>query len=155
MDAAEKAEALSKIALFASLDDDGVKRLANVATERSFDAGAEIVKEGEGGIAMFVIVSGDVEAVKKDDGNEVHLGDMGAGTYFGEMALFENFPRVATIRAKSAVTCLALTEWEVQAELRSSVGIAIAMLKAFARRIRTLDEELAALKGEQGGGLTA
>ncbi len=148
MDTAEKAEALAKIALFANLNADGVKRLANVATERSFDAGADIVKEGEGGIAMFVIVSGDVEAVKKDNGNEVHLGDMGAGSYFGEMALFENFPRIATIRAKSDVTCLALTEWEVQAELLSSPEIAVAMLKAFARRIRSLDEELTMLKGD-------
>lgn len=148
MDTAEKAEALAKIALFANLNADGVKRLANVATERSFDAGAEIVKEGEGGIAMFVIVSGNVEAVKKDNGNEVHLADLGAGSFFGEMALFENFPRSATIRAKSAVTCLALTEWEVQAELRSSPEIAVAMLKVFARRIRAVDEELAALKGD-------
>ena len=148
MDTAEKAEALAKIALFANLNADGVKRLANVATERSFDAGAEIVKEGEGGIAMFVIVSGNVEAVKKDNGNEVHLADLGAGSFFGEMALFENFPRSATIRAKSAVTCLALTEWEVQAELRTSPEIAVAMLKVFARRIRAVDEELAALKGD-------
>lgn len=148
MDTAEKAEALAKIALFANLNADGVKRLANVATERSFDAGADIVKEGEGGIAMFVIVSGNVEAVKKDNGNEVHLADMGAGSFFGEMALFENFPRSATIRAKSAVTCLALTEWEVQAELRTSPEIAVAMLKVFARRIRAVDEELAALKGD-------
>ncbi len=147
----EKIAALASVPLFSQVGKKDLERLAKVSTERSFTKGTEIVKEGEVGIAMFIIASGEVETVKREDGREVHLADQGRGDFFGEMALFENFPRSATVRAKSDVNCLALTEWDLHAELRETPEISMQLLKAVVRRLRETSTELADLKGESAG----
>ena len=97
MDLNQRLDVLAAVPLFSQVGKRDLERLASSVTERQFAAGTEIVKEGEIGVAMFVIAKGEVEAVKGDGGSEVHVADIGAGGYFGEMALFEHFPRNATI----------------------------------------------------------
>lgn len=147
MDQNQRIDVLAAVPLFSQVGKRDLERLASMATERQFAAGTEIVKEGEVGVAMFVIAKGEVEAVKSQDGSEVHLADIGAGDSFGEMALFEHFPRSATIRAKGEVECLAITEWDLMAELRSTPAISVQLLKSVMRRLRAADSELASLKG--------
>jgi CRP/FNR family transcriptional regulator len=144
----EKVAALAGVPLFSQIGRKDLERLATVSTERSFTKGTEIVKEGDVGIAMFIIASGEVETVKQEDGREIHLANQRRGDFFGEMALFENFPRSATVRAKSDVECLALTEWDLHAELRGTPEISMQLLKAVVRRLRETSTELAELKGE-------
>ena len=64
------------------------------------------------------------------------------------MALFENFPRSLTVRAKDDVACLAITEWDLHAELRETPEISMQLLKAMVRRLRSANEELTTLKGQ-------
>ncbi|MEE8336992.1 MAG: cyclic nucleotide-binding domain-containing protein [Dehalococcoidia bacterium] len=152
MNTDEKIEALSAVPLFSQVGRKDLERLAMLATERSYASGTNIVSEGEVGVAMFVISDGTVEVVKAEDGKDVKIDELKRGAFFGEMALFENFPRNATVRATSDVTCLALTEWDVHAELRETPAVAIQLLKAMVRRLRTATQELADLKGGGGGG---
>lgn len=152
MNTDEKIEALSAVPLFSQVGRKDLERLAMLATERTYASGTDIVSEGEVGVAMFVISEGTVEVVKAEDGKDVKIDELKRGAFFGEMALFENFPRNATVRATSDVTCLALTEWDVHAELRETPEVAIQLLKAMVRRLRTATQELADLKGGGGGG---
>lgn len=152
MNTDEKIEALSAVPLFSQVGRKDLERLAMLATERTYASGTDIVSEGEVGVAMFVISDGTVEVVKAEDGKDVKIDELKRGAFFGEMALFENFPRNATVRATSDVTCLALTEWDVHAELRETPAVAIQLLKAMVRRLRTATQELADLKGGGGGG---
>ena len=151
MNTDEKIEALSAVPLFSQVGRKDLERLAMLATERTYASGTDIVSEGEVGVAMFVISEGTVEVVKAEDGKDVKIDELKRGAFFGEMALFENFPRNATVRATSDVTCLALTEWDVHAELRETPEVAIQLLKAMVRRLRTATQELADLKGGGGG----
>lgn len=151
MNTDEKIEALSAVPLFSRVGRKDLERLAMLATERTYASGTDIVSEGEVGVAMFVISEGTVEVVKAEDGKDVKIDELKRGAFFGEMALFENFPRNATVRATSDVTCLALTEWDVHAELRETPEVAIQLLKAMVRRLRTATQELADLKGGGGG----
>lgn len=151
MDMDEKIEVLSTVPLFSQVGRSDLERLARISTERSYSSGTNIVTEGEVGVAMFVISDGSVEVVKNDGGNEVKIDELRRGGFFGDMALFENFPRSATVRATSDVTCLALTEWDVHAELRETPAVSIQMLKALVRRLRSVTDELAQLKGESAG----
>ena len=152
MNTDEKIEALAAVPLFSQVGRKDLERLAMLATERTYASGTDIVSEGEVGVAMFVISEGTVEVVKAEDGKDVKIDELKRGAFFGEMALFENFPRNATVRATSDVTCLALTEWDVHAELRETPEVAIQLLKAMVRRLRTATQELADLKGGGGGG---
>jgi CRP-like cAMP-binding protein len=148
MDKKQKVAALAAVPLFAQVGKKDLERLADCAVERSFPAGTEIVREGELGAVLFVVSKGKAEAVKGKGAREVRLAELGPGSYFGELALFENFPRNATIRAKTAVDCLAMTEWDFKAELRTEPTIALALLKTTMRRLRDADLELARLKGQ-------
>lgn len=147
MNEQDKIEALRKIPLFSEVGRRDLKRIAEAAVERRYAAGAEIVAEGERGVAMFIIVNGEVEATKRSAEGPLTLSRLGPGAYFGELALFGNHPRNATIRATSAVECLAITEWDFKAELRTDPAIAMQMLQTTVRRLRETTQKLAEAQG--------
>lgn len=136
-------DTLATIELFSDLDRDDLARLAKSCVVRDFKAGDIIVKEGETGVAFYIIASGSVEVVKGlGSDNEQLLSTLSAGNFFGEMALFDNHLRSSSVRAKDECQCLVLTKWDFNAEMTQNGRIAVAMLAVLARRIRALNEEL-------------
>jgi CRP-like cAMP-binding protein len=135
-------ETLAKVELFADLDPEALNRLAKACVVREFKPGDVIVRENEVGVAFYVIDTGRVEVVKNlgQPGEQV-LAEMGPSSFFGEMALFDNHVRSASIRACEETRCLVLTKWDFNAELTQNSELAIAMLATLARRIRHLNEE--------------
>ena len=130
-------ETLSHVELFSELEEDDLRRLAKVTVSREFKTGDVIVREGELGVAFYVVASGNVEVVKGlGSGTEQVLATMDEGDFFGEMALFDNEVRSASVRAVSDVDCLVLTKWDFNAELTTSPTITHAMFRILARRIR-------------------
>ena len=79
---------------------------ADSLVEANFEDGAAIVTQDEEADAFFVIKTGEVVCMQTQDGSESELGVLGAGDYFGEIALMAKKPRVATCKAKGVVTCL-------------------------------------------------
>src|SRR5262249_25351437 len=75
---------------------------------RTFEPGSVIIREGDGGDAAYMIVSGRVRAYRKVDGGQETLATMRAGDVFGEMALLLAEPRAATVEAVDRVTVLVL-----------------------------------------------
>lgn len=136
-------ETLARIELFADLDKSALSRLAKATITRDFKKGDVIVRENEAGVALYIIASGSVEVVKGlgTSGEQV-VGTLDAGTFFGEMALFDNQVRSASVRAATDCQCLVLTKWDFNAEMSENSEIAIAMLAVLARRIRSLNEAL-------------
>ena len=70
------------------------------------------------------------------------LNTLGPGEFFGEMALFEGFPRSATVRVLENTECLAMTRWDFRAELTSHAEIAVAVLETVVHRLRDADARL-------------
>jgi CRP-like cAMP-binding protein len=134
-------DTLAKIELFADLDKSDLARLAKSTLVRDFKQGDVIVRENEAGVAFYIISSGSVEVVKGlGTPNEQVMGTLNAGTFFGEMALFDNHVRSASVRAATDCQCLVITKWDFNAEMSQNSHIAIAMLAVLARRIRSLNE---------------
>ena len=133
---------LAKVELFAELDREDLERLAKVTIVRDFKAGDVIVREGELGVAFYVVSEGRVEVVKGLGGDhEQVMATIGPNSFFGEMALFDNQVRSASVRAQTDTRCLVLTKWDFNAELTGSgCRIAIAMLSVLARRIRGMTD---------------
>jgi len=136
-------EILEKVPIFSELGGRHLGRLSKLMVPRQFRAGEVIIKENDQAAGFFLITSGKVEVVLGADGANPHLAaTLGPGDFFGEMALFEGYPRSATVRALEDTECLAMTRWDFTAELRTHPEIAVGMLPTLVRRLRETDARL-------------
>jgi CRP-like cAMP-binding protein len=87
--------------LFAGLSDEDLTKLDLNVYRKKVDAGEELVSEGDLGCDLFIIEQGEVEVLRSGDGtNHLHrIATLGTGANFGELALLDNGPRSATVRA--------------------------------------------------------
>ncbi len=139
----EREEMLGKVPIFTGLDRKHVKQLSRIMVPRSFKTGDVIIKEGDQGAGVFVVISGKVEVVRgAEGGRQQVLNTLGPGDFFGEMALFEGFPRSATVRCLEDTECLALTRWDFRAELTRHAEIAVAVLETVVHRLRDVEARL-------------
>ena len=88
-------ELIRKVPLFKKLDDSDIIKIADVAIDKFFIAGEDIINEGTQGDSLYIIKYGTVRVLKK--GEEV--ARMSMGQHFGEMTLISDEPRTATIQA--------------------------------------------------------
>ena len=131
---------LKKVPIFSQLERRPLERLAKLMNTRPVRAGEVIIKEGDQAAGFFVISSGKAEVVRGADGdNPEVLATLGSGDFFGEMALFEGFPRNATVRAVEDTECLAMTRWDFTAEMKTHPEIAVGMLPILVRRLRDVE----------------
>ena len=121
--------------VFSSLDRRTVDRLAKTATRRSFAAGETIVREGDSGVAFYVIVSGRVRVERAGGGAALDLGELGSGDFFGELALIEEHARTATVTAVEETECVLLPVWEFKALLNEHPEMARVIMEALIRRL--------------------
>ena len=139
----EREEILKNVPIFSRLDRRHLKRLSKLMVERRFGAGDVIMKEGDQAAGFFVITAGKVEVVRGASGDRPEvLNTLGPGEFFGEMALFEGFPRSATVRTLGDTECLAMTRWDFRAELAGNAEIALAVLETVVHRLRDADARL-------------
>jgi small-conductance mechanosensitive channel len=101
------AERLGAIDLFAGFDDVERLRLAEICRERLFGAGERIVRQGDAGQSMFVLLEGRVRVTLEPSGQEVAVTT--AGGFFGEMSMLTGDPRTATVTALDDAVLLEIT----------------------------------------------
>jgi CRP-like cAMP-binding protein len=99
---------LRRIPLFAGLDDAELGRLAAVAETVELAPGAVIIREGDAGDSLFVVLTGELAVTKRSGKVEVPLAVVGPGEVQGELAVLEGRPRTATVRAVGPATLLCL-----------------------------------------------
>lgn len=135
---------LKKVPLFSELGKRDLERLGKLMVPRNVKAGETIIKENDQAAGFFIVSDGKVEAVRgAESGNPHVLASFGPGDFFGEMALFEGFPRSATVRATEDSDLLAMTRWDFMAEMKNHPEIAVSMLPVLVRRLREADAKLA------------
>ena len=132
-------EFLRRVPLFQELDDHTLREIANAAVEQRWEPGQEIVRQGDTGVGMFIVRSGKVEIVQEHDGKTEKVRDLGPGDVFGDMALLDEFPRSATVRAVEPTTCLGLTRWHFRGILESHPQIALKLLPILTKRLRAAE----------------
>jgi CRP-like cAMP-binding protein len=124
---------LGSVPLFSSLSKSQLRTMATTAKERNYRAGDLIVKQGDKGIGFYLILAGQAQVGR--GGKQVAA--LGPGQYFGEMALLDEQPRTADVRATGAVRCLVLSPWEFWAAVGNEPEVLRTLLKETVRRIRT------------------
>ena len=132
----ERMLALRRVPLFERLEPEDLQRVAAVADERPFAAGTPIVREGEAGSELYVILEGRVRVEKAEtDGTVRHLRFYDAGEHFGELAVLLERPRVASVIADNDVRTLVIDGDGLMAILHERPEAAMAMLATLAERI--------------------
>lgn len=107
---AVKPEKLDGVPLFDKLPDDVRAKFAVWVSELEVPAGQHLADEGEYAYDLFIIEDGTAKVIQ--DGQTV--AELGSGEFFGEMGVLERAARNATVVAKTPMTLLTLTSWDVK-----------------------------------------
>lgn len=136
---------LSKFRLFAGLGPDELGTLLDLTDTLDFPAGNRIMQAGEEGHALYLILEGRVRIAVETEGTQIELSQLGAGDFFGEIALVDDGPRSANAEALEDCTLLRITRMTigVLAGLQPAAAIQIlgAVGRALVQRLRATNEK--------------
>jgi signal transduction histidine kinase len=130
---------LDSIPLFQHLNSKELEELRQIAQERKFPAGLEIIRAGAPGDGIYVVKSGLVE-ISAGQGNNRVFSRLGPAEIFGEMAIIENRPRSATVKAVEDTELYFLPRTEILAFLDQSPALKQALLQQISRRLREFNQ---------------
>jgi CRP-like cAMP-binding protein len=122
-------ELINKVPLFKNLDDSDIEKIADIASEKSFISGEDVINEGMQGDSMYVIKYGTVRVLKKDE----EVTRMSSGQHFGEMALISDEPRTATIQATERVNLIEITRDKLEDLMANDHALGHRVYKAFSK----------------------
>ena len=140
---AETAQLLAEVEVFADLEPKELEQVAQVAVPRSYERGEVVFREGDAGDTCYVVKSGSVSVMREhQDGRVIALAELRAGQMFGELAMFDQETRSATVETLEPTTTVALLARDFQRILRTHPEIAVKLLAALANRLRRANERL-------------
>jgi CRP/FNR family transcriptional regulator len=135
---------LSRVPVFETLAPEDLVWVAEVAVPRRFDAGQVIFREGDESNTCYVLASGRVRALHENpDGRTITLAHFGPGDVFGELAMFDDERRTATVEAIDEVSVLAILGADLRRLIREHPDIAMKLVVALGRRLREANKRLA------------
>jgi len=134
---------LSRVALFQGLAEDDLRVLAEHTTERRFRAGEIVFAQGDAAGAMYIVESGQLNVFLPGEGSRrVSLNDVGPGEFFGELALFDDRPRSASVLATTDCVLAELARATLEQYVDTRPRAALALLRTMTTRLRQTNELL-------------
>ena len=128
----EKVLFLKGIDLFSRIPGEDLAQVALIAEEEERDAGDVLIREGEMGDALYLVVEGTVRVRK----GEREVAELGEREVFGEMALLDPAPRSATVEAATDVTLLRIRREDFADVMAENPDIARGVIQVLTRRLR-------------------
>jgi CRP-like cAMP-binding protein len=125
-----KVQSLRRAPLFENLSKDELERLAKVTEDIEVEPGKVLCREGEPAQEFFVIIDGEVEVMRDDE----RIRTLSDGDFFGEIALLEDIPRTATVRATTHLRFFVLTRQSFWSMVESMPDVDRKILRALAKR---------------------
>ncbi len=142
--AAEIVELLGRVPVFSTLEHDDLLRIAELAVPRTFEPGQIVFREGDASDTCYIVRSGRARAVREHrDGRTITLATFGSGDIFGELAMFEDERRSATVEAVQRTTVVAVLGPDMRRLMIEHPGISARLVVALGRRLRETNERLA------------
>lgn len=144
MAAADTVALLGHVPVFEALETDDLERVAQVAVPRSFEAGQVVFREGDDSDTCYVVSTGHARAVRShSDGRTITLATFGPGDIFGELAMFDDEKRSATVEAVDDVEVVAILGNDMRRLLKEHPEMSAKLVTALGRRLRAANERLA------------
>lgn len=144
---------LKKVPFFQTIGNDSIDFIVNRLKSHKFENGVDVVKIGDPGDTMYIVVSGEVDVlILNAEGNENKVAGIGPGNYFGEMALMTGEPRSATIRTNQPCEMFSLHKNDFDILLERFPSISLSLGKIMSQRLRqTLAKASEMNKGDAAG----
>lgn len=137
-------ELLHRVPVFSTLAEDDLRRVAEVAVPRRFESGEVVFRDGDESDTCYIVRSGHARAVREhSDGRSITLATFGPGDIFGELAMFDNESRSATVDTLEQTEAIAILGPDMRRLLREHPEIAVKLISALGRRLRETNERLA------------
>ncbi len=140
----EVVELLAGVPVFSTLERDDLERIAQFAVPRRFDPGEVVFREGDASDTCYVVREGRARAIRTHrDGRAITLATFGPGDIFGELALFEDELRSATVEAIEPTSAVAVLGPDMRRLMSEHAEISARLVIALGRRLRETNERLA------------
>jgi CRP-like cAMP-binding protein len=140
----EIVDLLAGVGVFSTLDREDLRHIAQVAVPRTFEAGQTVFREGDASDTCYVVHCGQARAVREHgDGRTITLATFGRGDIFGELAMFEDERRSATVEAVQPTTVVAVLGPDMRRLMAEHPQISMRLVVALGRRLRETNERLA------------
>jgi CRP-like cAMP-binding protein len=142
--AAEIVELLGRVPVFSTLEQDDLERIAQLAVPRSFEPGQIVFREGDASDTCYIVRSGRARAIREHgDGRTITLATFGPGDIFGELAMFEDELRSATVEAVQHTSVVAVLGPDMRRLMVEHPEISMRLVVALGRRLRETNDRLA------------
>lgn len=142
---APTSDLLSRVSLLRLLKADELDRFAAATRTVNFSAGENIVEIGAPGRSLYLLLDGVVQVLYPSRSADFELARLGPGEFFGEMALLNDKPRSATVRAVTPVRAVALDKDTFREIVNETPSLGLQLLAALSIRIRNADEQISGL----------
>jgi CRP/FNR family cyclic AMP-dependent transcriptional regulator len=143
MRSAEVVELLARVPVLSTLMTEDLERIADLAVPRAFEPGQVVFREGDASDTCYIVRSGRARAVREHAGGRtITLATFGPGDIFGELALFEDERRSATIEAIEQCSVVAVLGPDMRRLMIEHPGISARLVIALGRRLRETNERL-------------
>ena len=134
---------LQAVPVFSTLGDEDLHRVAEVVVTRHFPGGQVIFREGDPSNTCYVVRSGHARAIREHpDGRTITLTHFGPGDIFGELAMFDDELRSATVETLDEVDLIAIPGRDMRRLMNNHGAIASKLVVSLGRRMRIANERL-------------
>ena len=137
-----KLDELRQIPLFGDLPEEDLEQLYRMAETVSIPAGQFVLREGDPGDSLYVVLDGELEVTKHQGSQEIQLALYEPGQFFGEMALLERAPRSASVRTLRESSLLVIGQAAFQTLLSCSSSAPLKVLYTVTSRLRSTESML-------------
>jgi CRP/FNR family transcriptional regulator, cyclic AMP receptor protein len=140
---ADVAELLGRVPAFSTLERGDLERIAQLAVPRRFEPGQVVFREGDASDTCYVVREGHARAIRTHgDGRTITLATFGPGDIFGELAMFEDERRSATVEAIEPTSVVGVLGPDMRRLMGEHPEIASRLVIALGRRLREMNERL-------------
>jgi CRP-like cAMP-binding protein len=142
--AGDTLELLTRVPVFAELAAEDLAHVAEVTMLRAFPAGDTVFREGDDSDTCYLVRAGHARALREHaDGRQITLATFGPGDIFGELAMFDDERRSATIEAIDDLEVVAILGRDMRRLMTRHPQIAVKLAASLGRRLRAANERLA------------
>jgi CRP/FNR family transcriptional regulator len=140
----EEAVALLRaVPVFETLGEADLLRVAQLGVPRAFRPGQVVFREGDASDTCYVVAAGHARAIRENpDGRTIALAHFGPGDIFGELAMFDDERRSATVEALDDLQTIAILGPDFRRLLHEHAGLSVKLVVSLGRRLREANERL-------------